>query len=147
MGFPHATRPLPSFICIKHGKIATYIYRSFLKPLGLPLGLLGVDKLLEDAHDLLQGGKVGRHLLGDLGLVVTELGVEVFSVWAGAHGGAEDGLDDEAVVRLEGGAVGVAEGVCELLGGVGDVGLEAEAGELETTVKEDVLTDVFLKRG
>jgi hypothetical protein len=51
------------------------------------------------------------------------------------------------VVRLEGGAVGVAEGVGELLGGVGDVGLEAEAGELETAVREDVLTDVSLKRG
>lgn len=51
------------------------------------------------------------------------------------------------MVRLEGGAVGVAEGVGELLGGVGDVGLEAEAGELETTAKEDLLTNVFLKRG
>lgn len=75
----------------------------------LPLCLLAVDKGLQDADDLVQGAQVLLHELVDLGLVVSQLLVEVVAGGAGAHGGTEEGLDHEAVVGLEGGAVGVAE--------------------------------------
>lgn len=76
---------------------------------GLPLSLLGLKETLEDADNLLEGGQVGAELGGNLLLIRTKLGIEVLAVGAGAHGGAEDGLDEEAVVWLEGAAVGVAE--------------------------------------
>ena len=44
-----------------------------------------------------------------LDLVTTEFGVKVFAVRSGAHGGAENGLDEERVVRFECVAVGCAE--------------------------------------
>lgn len=97
----------------------------------LPLGLLAVDKGLEDGDDALQRREVGLELLLDLALVVAELDVEVLAVGAGAHGGGEDGLDEEAVVGLQGARVRGAEGVGELGGGVLEVVLEGLAGEFE----------------
>jgi hypothetical protein len=47
------------------------------------------------------------------------------------------------VVGLEGRAVGGSEGVGELLGGLGHVGAEGEAGEFETTVWDVVSARVF----
>lgn len=79
----------------------------------------------------MQRGKVFLELLLDLGRVVAELDVEVLAVGAGAHGGGEDGLDEEAVVGLEGARVRGAEGVGELGGGVLEVVLEGLAGEFQ----------------
>lgn len=98
----------------------------------LPLGLLAVDERLEDDDDAVQRGEVLLELLLDLGRVVAELDVEVLAVGAGAHGGGEDGLDEEAVVGLQGARVRGAEGVGELGGGVLEVVLEGLAGEFET---------------
>lgn len=69
----------------------------------------------------------------DLRLVATELSIKVLAVWACRHGGGENRLDQEAVVWLKSGAVGVAEGDGELVGGL-DVRGEREAGEFETAV-------------
>ena len=71
----------------------------------------------------------------DLRIVTAELSVEVLPVWCSAHGGAEEGLDDEGVVGLEGVAIGIAEGVGELLVGVGDVVTEGLGGEVKTTTE------------
>jgi hypothetical protein len=99
----------------------------------LPLGLGAVDELLEDVHNLGEGSEVGLELSLDLLGVLTELGVKVLSVGNGGHGGAEDGLDHEAVVGLQGVGVGTAERVGQLLGGVIDVLLEALGSEVKTT--------------
>lgn len=99
----------------------------------LPLGLLAVEELLENANNLGESSEVDLEIAVDLGAVVAELGVKVLAVGASAHGGAEDGLDEEAVVRLEGAAVGSAEGVGKLLVGLGRVGSQGEAGEFKTT--------------
>lgn len=66
--------------------------------------------------------------------LVAKLGVKVLAIGASAHGGAKNRLDDEAVVGLEGGAVGVAEGVCEFLGRAAHVLAQGYAGEVETAV-------------
>lgn len=89
--------PRPSLIC------------EALVPPVLPLGFLTVLETLENGDDLLEGSKIGAHLSGDLGGVFTELDVEILAVRAGAHGGGEDGTDEETMVRLKSGAVGTAE--------------------------------------
>jgi hypothetical protein len=99
----------------------------------LPLGVLGVEEALEDAHNLVQRLQVLAQLLLDLLLVGAELGVKVLAVGAGTHGGAEDGLDEEAVVRLEGDAVSAAERVGELVVVVGQVLAQGNAGKLEAS--------------
>lgn len=65
--------------------------------------------------------------------------VEVLAVGASTHSGAEDGLDDEGVVGLEGSAVGSTEGVSELLGVVLHVGVQGEGDELETAAGKCML--------
>lgn len=70
--------------------------------------------------------------------LITQLGVEILAVGAGTHGGAEDRLDEPAMVRLEGGSVGGAEGVGELLRRAGDVGAEGNTGELKATVLSEL---------
>ncbi len=88
----------------------------------LPLALLRSRNSLRDLHDILERSQVGRELGLKLLFVRAELAVEVFPVGAGAHGSAEDGLDQRSsVVGLEGEAVGVAERVGELLGRLGNV--------------------------
>jgi hypothetical protein len=99
----------------------------------LPLGILGVEEALKDSDDLVESGEVDAQLGVDLLGVRAELGVKVLAVRAGAHGGAEDGLDEEAVVGLQGGAVGGSERVGELLAGLVDVLAKGDAGELEAT--------------
>lgn len=108
--FPHSTvtilpNPRSAFCYQSH--------RSNLSP--LPLRLLAIEKRLDDSNDLVERSEVLAQLLLDLLLVVAELGVEVLAVGAGGHGGAEDGLDEEAVVRLERDAVGAAERVRQLV--------------------------------
>lgn len=104
--------------------------------LALPLSFLAGDESLEDGHNLVQALEVDAQVRRNLGGVVTELGVEILAVWGGAHGRVEEGLDDEAVMGLQGRAVGGAEGVGEFLGLLGDVGAEADAGEFKATVLE-----------
>jgi hypothetical protein len=98
----------------------------------LPLGL-GGNKLLKDSDDLSKRSKVGLELVLNLLRVLTELGVEVLSVGNGGHSGAEDGLDHEAVVGLQGVSVGSAERVSKLLFLVGDVFLKTLAGEVKAS--------------
>jgi hypothetical protein len=99
----------------------------------LPLSLRTVDELLEDGDNLGEGSKISLEVGLDLLGVLAELGIEVLSVGDGGHGGAEDRLDDEAVVGLQGVAVGSAERVSKLLRGVGDVALKGLAGEVKAT--------------
>lgn len=114
--------------------------------INLPLGLLGLHETLQNADNLVESGQVDPQIRGDLGLISSKLGVEIFTVWAGAHGSTEDGLDQEAVVRLQGRAVCVSEGVGKLLRLLGHVGAEGEAGKVETTVMEDpqLVVKVFI---
>lgn len=124
------------YIYVSYCPTLIQVYFSSLKALEvvvsfLPLGVLAVEEALEDADNLLEGGEVDAEFGLDLVVVVAELGVEVLAVGGGAHGGGEDRLDEEAVVGLEGVAVGVAERVGELLVGLGDVGAQGDAGELE----------------
>jgi len=97
----------------------------------LPLRLLPRQELSQYRDILLQPAQPLLQLRLHLRFVIAQLLVEVLSVWCRAHGGAEDGLHDEGVVRLEGFAVGVAEGVGEFFGGVGDVVAEGLGGEIE----------------
>lgn len=100
----------------------------------LPLGVLPGQELVQYRNNLLQRRKVCLQLLLDLGVIAAQLGVEVLPVWCGAHGGAEERLNDERVVGLEGVAVGVTERVGELLVGVGEVVAEGLGGEVEAAV-------------
>lgn len=75
----------------------------------LPLGLLASHEFVQDFKVLFKTGQPGSKLLLDLRLVIAQLGVKVLSVRGCAHGGTEDGLDEEGVVGLEGVAVGGAE--------------------------------------
>lgn len=86
----------------------------------LPFGILAVDERLENADDLVESSQPGLELLVELLLwgVLANLLVKVGTLWAVAHGGREDLLDNEVVVGLEGLAVGIGEGDGELLGWV-----------------------------
>lgn len=70
----------------------------------------------------------------DLGIIRSELDVKVLAVRAGAHGGTENGLNQEAVVRLECLAVCATERISKLLSGLGDILAKCDAGELKTTI-------------
>jgi hypothetical protein len=103
-------------------------------------------RLLQHRNNLLQRRQPLLQLSLHLALVVTQLLVEVLAVWGGAHGGAEERLDNKGVVGLECVAVGAAEGVGELGGGVRDVVAEALGCEVEAT-GEEVLVTVSWKNG
>ncbi len=111
----------------------------------LPLGLLALNKSLEDGNNLVQSLQVLAHLLVNLSLVRTKLAIEILAVRASAHGGAEDGLDEEAVVRLKGDAVGVAEGLGKFVLVVGQVLAQGDACELEAaiTMQRSILATVL----
>lgn len=98
----------------------------------LPLGVLARLEGLEDRHHLLQGLDFAVHGRCDLGLVVAHLGIEIFPVGRGRHGSAEDGLDHEGVVGLEGAAVGLAEGIGQLHRRVVQIVTEGLGREVET---------------
>lgn len=102
----------------------------------LPLGVLARLEGLQDGHHLLQGGDLLLHGGEDLGLIITQLFEEGLAVRGRGHGSAEDGLHHERVVRLEGTAVGFAEGVRKFLGGVVEVVAEGLSSEVETTVDD-----------
>ena len=100
----------------------------------LPLSLLPGQEPVQCSNNLLQRREVCLELLLDLGAVLAQLGVEVLPVRCGAHGGAEERLDDEGVVGLERAGVGLAERVGKLLGGVGEVVAEGLGGEVQAAV-------------
>ena len=100
----------------------------------LPLSVLAVDEPLEDTDNLFQTHEVGTHLESDLLAVVTELGIKVLAVGRGTHGSAEDGLDDEAVVGLQGRGIGGAERVGKLLRLLSNVGAETDLSKLKATI-------------
>ena len=123
----------------RRARVSCFVIRLFLDALAVEEGLENFDNVLESGEVLLE-------LSIDLVLVVAELAVEVLAVGAGAHGGAEDGLDEEAVVRLEGDVVGGAEGGRKLLVSSNDVVGETLACELETS-GELLVSIPFLLRG
>lgn len=102
----------------------------------LPLGILACLEGLQDGNHLLQCGDLLLHRGKDLGLIITQFPEEALAVRGRGHGSAEDGLDHERVVRLEGAAVGFTEGVRELLGGVVEVVAEGLSSEVKTPVNE-----------
>lgn len=113
---------LHCFQLVLRSHLLVYLMYRSIESRRLPLGILGGHETLEDTDDLLQAHEVRPELELDLFGVITEFGVEVLAVGTGAHGGTEDGLDDKAVVGLQGGAVGSAKGVGELLAVFGNVG-------------------------
>ena len=94
----------------------------------------------------MERSKVGLKLFLNLVGVLAELGVEVLSVGNGGHSGAEHGLDHEAVVGLQGVAVGSAERVSKLLLLLGDVVLKTLAGEVKASAIL-LAVDVYRQRG
>lgn len=100
----------------------------------LPLRLLALEESLEDSDNLVQRLQVLTQLLLNLCLVRSKLGVKILAVGARAHGGTEDWFYEEAVVRLKGNAVCVAEGIGKLMVMVGQVLAESNAGKLQTSV-------------
>ena len=97
----------------------------------LPLRLWPVQESLQDSHLRLQRLQPHSQSLVHIILVISKLSIEVVAVRARRHGSAEDGLHEEAVVGLKGGAVGVAERDGELLAGELHVLGEGDAGEVE----------------
>lgn len=104
----------------------------------LPLGLLARQERLQNPDLLIQRLQPDSQPLMHRRLVGAQLDVEVLPVGTRGHGGAEDGLHEEGVVRLQGGAVGVAEGDGELVSGDVEVGGESQAGEFKTAGGKDV---------
>lgn len=102
----------------------------------LPLGFLACLEGLQDGHHLLQRRDLLLHSREDLGLVISQLGIEVLAVRSRGHGGAEERLHHERVVRLEGATIGITEGVGQLLGRVVEVVAEGLSSEVETTANE-----------
>lgn len=137
----------------RHIAVASWVSLVRMHRLFL-LETLADEEGLQDVDNLLESGKVLLELGIDLVLVIAELAVKVLAVRTGTHGGAEDGLDQEAVVGLEGAIVGSAEGGRELLVGGGDIVGETLAGEVETSgglfvsrqslLPEDMPTNAFL---
>jgi len=118
----------------------------------LPLSLGGGLEGLQDLHNPLQSlnlaAQTSRHaslnlrvhliilVISGLGVLIVNLAVEGSTVGAEAHGSAEDTLDNEVVVGLEGGAVSLVEGNGELGGGVVEVVAESLNGEIEATIEK-----------
>lgn len=100
----------------------------------LPLGLLAAEERRQDGDNLGKSVEVDLELLGDELRGLAELGVEISTVRAGGHGGAEDRLDEEAVVGLQGLSVCSTEGIRKLLRGSSNVAGEGLGGEVETSV-------------
>lgn len=100
-----------------------------------PLVLLAGLETLDNANEVLQGSQVRSQLGLDLVLVGTQFLVERLAVWASAQGGGEDGLDQEAVVRLQRSAVRVSERLGELLRGLGYVLAQCNTREVQATAR------------
>ena len=114
-----------------HHRLASVLELLYLI---LPLGLFASQELVQNRDVLLQSLQPLIQFLVHTWLVISQLGIEVLSVGCGRHGGGEDGLDDEGVVRLKGLAIGFTEGGGEFFGGSVDVSAEGLGGEVETSV-------------
>jgi len=129
---PKSSSPPPSY------------YPNLFTPVHLVLQVQAVDDGDDFVQRLEPTGQLGLHE----GFVVPKLLVEVLPVRGRLEGDGEDALDDKVVVWLEGDAVGVVEGLVELLGLVGLVVLEALAGEFKAAVKpEETLSRRLLLLG
>lgn len=100
----------------------------------LPLGFFRGQEVVQDLDNVFEAAQPSTKLFLNASLVVTKLGVKVLAVGSCAHGGAENGLDHEAVVLAEGVAVGGTERDADLLSGVGQVLAKSLGGEVEGTV-------------
>lgn len=116
----------------------------------LPLSLGGGLEGLQDLHNPLQSlnlaAQTSRHaslnlrvnllilVISGLGVLVINLAEKGSTVGAEAHGSAEDTLDNEVVVGLEGSAVSLVERDRELGGRVVEVVAESLDGEIEATI-------------
>lgn len=109
----------------------------------LPLGLLAAQEGGHDGHNRGQSLQVRLELFRNNLGAVAQLGKEVLAVRAGAHGGAEDGLNQERVVGLEGDGVGLAERIGKLLSGLAQSSLQSLAGEVKTARKLLATCDVW----
>lgn len=120
-----------------HSQIFGYETANLLLPLGLGRGL----ELHQDIHHVLQGLDFLLESSGDIGLVVTQLGVEVLPVWhTGLDGNLSTLANNVAVVGAETTRcfVGSQEGGVELLGGVVDAQTKRCGGELKTPIRINV---------
>lgn len=126
----------------KNKSVVFRIILFFRRPPGpirrLPLGFLGGQEVVQDLDNVLEAAQPSTKLFLNTSLVVTKLGVEVLAVGSCAHGGAENGLDHEAVVLAEGVAVGRAERDADLLSGVGQVLAKGLGGEVEGAISLSV---------
>lgn len=100
----------------------------------LPLSILAGLERLQNSHVLLECGNLLVQLRGNLGVVITELLVEVGTVRSSRHGSRENRLHEEGVVWLEGTTVGILEGNGQLGGGVVDVVAKSLGREVKATV-------------
>ncbi len=120
--------------CILPRQIQRYETASLL-----PLGLGGGLELQQDSHHVLQGLDLLLQSSGHIGLVVTQLSVEVLAVW---HTGLDSNLrtlpDQVAVVVAQTALclVGSQEGLVKLLGGVVDAQAKGRGGKLKTSVRK-----------
>lgn len=99
----------------------------------LPLGFLPFLECFQNFDLVLQSCKPGLQAVIRLRRFGSKLCEEVLAVGGGGHGSIENGLDQEAVVRLEGVSVRGTERVGQFLGGCADVLAEGLGGEIETT--------------
>lgn len=97
----------------------------------LPLNLPPPHKPLQNRHLPLQRLQPPPQRLLPLPTLHPNLRIKVFPIRRRAHGGAENRLDEEAVVRLERAAVGRAERGREFVGWVRGVVAEGLGGEIE----------------
>lgn len=96
-----------------------------------PLCLLCGLESLQNGDLLLQRVQPSIKLGPHLGLITSQLCVEVLAIRRGGHGRAEYWFHEEAVVGLQGVAVGGAEGGGEFVGLVGKVVAEGLSGKVE----------------
>lgn len=96
----------------------------------LPLGLLSLQKPLQNRQQVLQRCKPNPQLFLHLLVILPKLRIEILSVRTRTHRRREDRLNHEGVVGLEGRTVGAAEGGGELFGDLSEVLGECEGGEI-----------------
>ena len=103
--------------------------------MSLILCFLCSQEVIQGLDNVFKAAQPSTKLFLNTGLVVAELGVEVFAIGSRTHGGTEDGLDHETVVLAEGVAVGCAERDTDFLVAVGKVLAESLSGEVEGTAE------------
>jgi hypothetical protein len=97
---PYETKSAPARLCQRQ--------RCAIRQ-SLPLRILARHELIQNPHNLLQALQPRIQLLTHSRLIITQLGIEVLPIGCRTHGGAEDGLHDEAMVLFECIAVCISE--------------------------------------